>query len=200
MSLRHSYALLTPIYDLIVSATSAPLRQHSLLRLNTETEQRILLPGIGTGLDIPFLPEGPQYSGFDLTPNMLAKAKKRAEQSSSNIDLTEGDVHQMPYPDASFDAVVMHLILAVVPRPDLALSEASRVLKPGGHLYILDKFLKPNETALLKRAINPFIRHIATRTDVVFEELLAQRPELKLIDDQPTHLTSWFRYITLNKQ
>ncbi len=200
MSLRHSYTFFAPIYDAMVSRATSSWRHRSLQRLKHETGHRVLIPGIGTGLDIPYLPDGPDYVGIDLTPAMLNKAWKRSEESHHQIELQEGDAMALPFEDNSFDHVVMHLILAVVPEPVRALQEAQRVVRPGGSVLILDKFLRPGQLALLRRLINPFISRLATRTDVVFEQLLDQCDELECIADDPTMIGGWFRYITLRKK
>lgn len=200
MSLKHSYTVIAPLYDAIVSGATSSWRARSLQRLSTAEGETVLIPGIGTGLDIRHLPHGPIYTGLDLTPAMLKKAQQRADETEHHIELHEGDAMAMPFDDAQFDHVVMHLILAVVPEPHRALQEASRVLKPGGTLLILDKFLKPGQIAPLRRMINPFISRLATRTNVVFEELLHQCPDLFTVDDRPTIPGGWFRYITLEKR
>ena len=66
----------------------------------------------------------------------------------------------------------MHLILTLVPEPELALKEACRILKPDGQIYLLDKLLRPGQIAPVRRLLNIVIRHIATRTDVIFEDIL----------------------------
>ena len=199
MGLKFSYTLLAPIYDSIVSSATQSNRLKSLQRLQNCDNQSVLINGIGSGLDIPFLPAGPDYTGIDITPAMLSRAEQRAKENQCLIDLQIADVMLLPFDDNSFDIVLMHLILAVVPNPIKALQEASRVLKPGGRILIYDKFLRPGQTALLRRLINPIIRHIATRTDVVFENLLSQCSELNLIHDEPVQINGWFRMIELIK-
>ncbi|MCK9532550.1 MAG: class I SAM-dependent methyltransferase [Gammaproteobacteria bacterium] len=196
MNLRHSYTFFAPVYDLVVARVSERPRRISLARLPGEGD--VLLAGIGSGLDIPHLPCGPRYTGIDLTPAMLRRAEGRA-RVREDVALHEGDVMALPYGDASFDAVVMHLILAVVPHPERALGEAARVLRPGGRLLILDKFLRPGQRAPLRRAINLLSRRFATRTDVVFEQVLAYCPSLCLERDEPALARGWFRHIELRK-
>lgn len=198
MGLKHSYTLLAPVYDVVVRGASESLRRDSLSGLTAQPEQTVLIAGIGSGLDIPHLPAGPRYVGIDLTPAMLRRAGRRAARRN-DLALHVGNVMELPYPDRSFDTVVMHLILAVVPEPERALHEAARVLKPGGRLLILDKFLRPGQKAPLRRLLNLLSRHVATRTDVVFETLLARCPELSVTRDEPALAGGWFRRIELGK-
>ncbi|MDH5786444.1 MAG: class I SAM-dependent methyltransferase [Chromatiales bacterium] len=198
MALRHSYTLFAPLYDPLIERVSEALRAENLEPLQQLSGKRVLLMGIGSGLDIPHLPPGNNYTGIDITPAMLQRAQQRAA-GRDDIELHEGDVMAMPYADESFDVVVMHLILAVVPEPERALAEAARVLRPGGTLLILDKFLQPGAVAPLRRLINLISRHIATRTDVVFEEVLASSPQLQLQSDTPALAGGWFRRIRLSK-
>lgn len=199
MSLKHSYTLLAPFYDFMVSGALDKARQTSLNRLNNTTDKNILINGIGSGLDIPYLPRNAKYTGTDITPGMLKLAQKRAQRHSFDIELICADSHKLPFGDGQFDIVVMHLILAVVPNPALALQEANRVLKSGGRLFIFDKFLKPGEFAPVRKLFNLLLRHIATRTDVVFEDTLAQSPSFKIINNKPALANGWFRLIELEK-
>ncbi|OOZ38793.1 phosphatidylethanolamine N-methyltransferase [Solemya pervernicosa gill symbiont] len=200
MSLRFSYTLIAPIYDLAIAAATAAARRRSLDRLGTDNTPEILLSGIGSGLDLPYLPSGAHYHGIDITPAMLKRAERRATTLGIEIELQEGDAMALPYGDEQFDIVVMHLILAVVPEPQRALAEAARVLRPGGRIVILDKFLRPDQRAPLRRMINPLIRHIATRTDVIFEEVHASCPNLQLSRNEAALAGGWFRHIELEKR
>jgi phosphatidylethanolamine/phosphatidyl-N-methylethanolamine N-methyltransferase len=198
MVLKHSYTLLAPVYDAIVSTATAPRRRDSLANLPLVEHDRVLLAGVGTGLDFPYLPSKAEYYAMDLTSAMLVRARQR-KNDSSQIFLHRANVMQMPYSDASFDSVVLHLILAVVPEPIRVLQEASRTLKPGGRILILDKFLREGQRAPGRRLLNMLIRHIATRTDVVFEEVLANVPSLRVLSDEPCLAGGWFRRIQLQK-
>jgi SAM-dependent methyltransferase len=111
----------------------------------------------------------------------------------------QGDSQRLPFRAGAFDHVLLHLILAIVPDTQLALREAARVVKAGGRLYVLDKFLRPGQSAWLRRLLNPLARRIATRTDVVFEEALAGVPGLTVLADEPVLAGGWFRMITLEK-
>lgn len=197
MSLKHSYTLFAPIYDALIAAPSAQLRARSLAALAERPAAEVLIPGIGTGLDLPHLPPQHRYTGIDLTRAMLERARPRSRGLA--IDLLQGDSQRLPFADARFDHVVLHLILAVVPDPAACLAEAVRVVKPGGSIHILDKFLKPGESAPLRRLLNPISRRLATRLDVVFESLLEQHPEMELVSDEPALLSGWFRLIVLRK-
>jgi len=198
MSLKHSYTLLAPVYDLLVSGPTSTMRRNSLTRLEAAPGQRILISGIGTGLDIPHLPVGPVYTGIDLTPAMLRRARAH-NVTRNDIRLHCGDVMRLPYADQQFDIVLMHLILAVVPEPRLALGEAARVVRPGGRILILDKFLREGQRAPLRRLLNNVIRHIATRTDVVLEPLLADYPQLQLVEETRLAPGGWFHQLELIK-
>jgi phosphatidylethanolamine/phosphatidyl-N-methylethanolamine N-methyltransferase len=200
VALKHSYTFLAPIYDAIVASSTRQLRQTSLQRLNLQQAAETLIIGIGTGLDIPYLDAKARYTGVDITAAMLTRAQQRASQRRElDIKLKQADAMQLPFDDNSFDAVIMHLILSIVPNSQKALNEAARVLKPSGQLLIVDKFLRPGQLALGRRLINPLIRHIATKTNVVFEHLLAKCSELTLVSDEPVSSRGWFRYIELKK-
>lgn len=197
MSLRSSYTLIAPFYDWLVGPALGAARARSLERLPQGGNAHILVNGIGTGLDLPLLPQNHRYTALDLTPAMLARARPRG----SHLDLrwVQGDSQQLPFREGAFDHVLLHLILAIVPDTHAALREAARVVKTGGRLFVLDKFLRPGESAWLRRLVNPLARRIATRTDVVFEEALAGISGLSVIADEAALAGGWFRMITLEK-
>ncbi|MCG2576525.1 methyltransferase domain-containing protein [Dechloromonas sp. XY25] len=196
MSLRHTYTLIAPFYDAAIARATESARQRSLAALPAEPG-RVLLAGVGTGLDLPLLPGRHHYVGLDLTHAMLRRALPRA--GSVDFAPVQGDAQCLPFADDSFDSAVLHLILAVVPEPARCLGEIARVVKPGGSVLVFDKFLRHGQPALLRRLANPLMRRIATRLDVVFEDLLRDVPELALEYDQPALAGGWFRTIRLRR-
>lgn len=183
MSLRLSYTLIAPFYDAFLQAATRGARRQSLGRLAEAAPLDVLINGVGTGLD--------------LTRAMLDKALPRA--AGLDFRAVQGDAQRLPFADASFDAVVLHLILAVVPEPARCLQESARVLRRGGTMLVFDKFLRPGERAVWKRALNPLSRRLATRLDVVFEEVLAAVPALAVESDEPALAGGWFRLLRLKK-
>lgn len=195
--LRISYTLIAPLYDLVIEAPMRAARKSSLSSLTTESGQHILVSGAGTGLDLPHLPTMHRYTALDFNPDMLARARPRG--AHLDVDFILGDSMALPFDDAQFDVVVLHLILAVVPEPQRVLSEAARVLKPGGQILLFDKFLQPGQRAPVRRLLNGLSRRLATRMDVVFEDVLSDVPQLTVESDVPMLGRGWFRKIVLNK-
>ncbi|KAB2922362.1 MAG: methyltransferase domain-containing protein [Dechloromonas sp.] len=197
MSLKHSYSLIAPFYDAAVDRATRAARRRSLASLPGDGG-RILLAGVGTGLDLPHLPAQHRYVGIDFNQAMLRRALPRAQ----HLDFLaiRGDVHGLPFTDASFDGAVLHLILAVVPEPERCLGEIARVVRPGGQVVVFDKFLRHGQPAVLRRLANPLMRRVATRLDVVFEDVLATTPALACEEDHPALAGGWFRLIRLRRR
>ena len=195
--LRMSYSLIAPLYDIVIERPMREARRRSLAALPTDAPKNVLISGVGTGLDLPHLPSLHQYTALDFNPAMLSRAKMREEKLDMKFIL--GDSMNLPFADAQFDYVVLHLIVAVVPEPQRCLNEAARVLKPGGTILLFDKFLQPQQRAPLRRLFNVATRRFATRMDVVFEEVLHTTPALEVVSDVPTLGGGWFRNIVLNK-
>jgi phosphatidylethanolamine/phosphatidyl-N-methylethanolamine N-methyltransferase len=196
LSLKHSYTLIAPFYDAFLTRATHGARRKSLGPLIAHPPQDVLLMGMGTGLDLPHLPHQHRYIGIDLTAAMLRRARPRTR--GLHLTLLQGDVQRLPLANASVDTVVLHLILAVVPAPTLCLHEAVRVLRPGGQLLVFDKFLRRGEIGW-KRWLNPLTRHVATRLDVVFEDVLEQVGGLQVTSNQAALAGGWFRLIRLEK-
>jgi len=126
---------------------------------------------------------------------------RRALPRATTVDFlpVQGDAQRLPFADASFDCAVLHLILAVVPEPAHCFAEIARIVRPGGQVLVFDKFLRHGQSAPLRRLFNPLVRRVATRLDVVFEELLIAAPALRVEHDQPALVGGWFRMLRLHR-
>jgi ubiquinone/menaquinone biosynthesis C-methylase UbiE len=156
---RRRYALWAPVYDALV----APLRrarQASLRALAPAAGERLLLVGAGTGEDLPFIPAGVRVSAVDLTPAMLVRARRRARPPEHAAVM---DAEALGFRDGAFDAVALHLIVAVVSDPPRCFAEAARVCRPGGRIVVFDKFVAPGRRASpLRRLLNRATRPLGT--------------------------------------
>jgi ubiquinone/menaquinone biosynthesis C-methylase UbiE len=198
MSLARSYTLIAPVYDLVIARATRRARQINLAPLAEVPPGKVLIAGVGTGLDLPHLSAIHDYVGLDLTGAMLRRSLRQAR--GHRYHAVQGSALALPFPDNSFDHTVLHLILAVVPTPALALREALRVTRPGGTLFIFDKFLRSGQRAWLRRALTPLSGPIATRMDVVFEDLLKGAPATVLEHDEAALAGGWFRRLRLRKE
>jgi 2-polyprenyl-3-methyl-5-hydroxy-6-metoxy-1,4-benzoquinol methylase len=102
-------------------------------RLKLKPGMHVLDVACGTGnLAIPAGRQGAHVIGVDIAPNLLAQARARAAAENLQAIFEEGDVEQLPYPDAHFDVVMSMYGAMFAPRPELAARELARVSKPGG--------------------------------------------------------------------
>lgn len=99
---------------------------------------RVLDVAIGTGRSLPFYTVATSLTGVDLSPEMLAIARRRAEARGLPVDLREGDAAALPVDDASYDSVVCCLSLCTIPDAVAVVAEMRRALVPGGRLLLLD--------------------------------------------------------------
>lgn len=86
---------------------------------------------------------GAQVIGTDFCDEMLNRAPQKARDYRVNVQFLIADAMQLPFPDASFDAVTIAFGIRNVADPRRAISEMARVLKPNGRLVILE-FGQPN--------------------------------------------------------
>lgn len=98
----------------------------------------VLEVAIGTGLNIAHYAPDVRLTGIDLSPEMLAIAKQRADAWGRRVDLRVDDAHELSFADDSFDAVACTYALCNIPDARKALAEMKRVLKPDGRLVVVD--------------------------------------------------------------
>ena len=80
-------------------------------------------------------PHAQRYVCIDSSQRVVAAARERLRRYA-NVDVREGDMHALPFADASFDLVVLMHALTYAAKPAQAVAEAARVLRPGGRLLL----------------------------------------------------------------
>jgi ubiquinone/menaquinone biosynthesis C-methylase UbiE len=106
-------------------------------RVGVGQAERVLDVACGTGnASIPAAQRRASVTGLDLTPELLERGQRRAEEAGLTIDWVEGDAEALPFDDSSFDVVLSTFGCMFAPRHDVAAAEIARVLAPGGRVGI----------------------------------------------------------------
>jgi ubiquinone/menaquinone biosynthesis C-methylase UbiE len=122
----------------------------------SQTEGEVLEIAVGTGRNLSHYPPGVKLTAIEYSPEMLAIARRRADEVGRPADLREGDAQALEFPDESFDSVVITLALCTIPDDRKAVREARRVLRPGGKLILLEHVRSPLlPVRSIQRAIEP---------------------------------------------
>ncbi len=135
---RARYNRIAPIYDLMEILPERRFTPWREQLWDQAPAGQILEVGVGTGKNFPYHPEGAVITGIDLSEEMLARAQRRAQALGRELDLRQMDVQQLDFPDDTFDAAVATFVFCSVPDPVLGLRELSRVVKPGGRIFLLE--------------------------------------------------------------
>ncbi len=108
----------------------------------TPPRGKLLVAGVGTGLELELLPRNIQVTGIDLARPMLDVARKRVahKQLDQVVALRVMDAGATEFADASFDTVLAPYVISVVTDPARVLTDMWRVTRPGGHMVILNHF------------------------------------------------------------
>ncbi len=155
------YSFYAPRYERLFGWLYARPQRRAVALLAVQPGERVFVPGVGTGMGLAELPMDAHITAIDLSPAMLAEAQRRL--AGRAIDFEAMDAQHVRFLDASFDAVLLSLILSVVPDGAAAFREAWRVLRPGGRAVVFDKFLpESDQLSLLRRAIGAVMRAIGT--------------------------------------
>ncbi len=121
--------------------------------------ETVLDLGSGAGMDA-FLAAskvgpGGRVIGVDMTPAMLERARRNAEQGGhANVEFREGLIEALPLDDASVDAILSNCVINLSPQKDRAFREARRVLRPGGRMVVSDLVLEAELPAAIAERID----------------------------------------------
>jgi len=129
-------------------------------------DERMMILDVGTGpgiIAILLADMGHRVTGLDLTSEMLNKARENTERLGLSIEFKQGDAENIPFEDGSFDVVINRHVLWTMPKPDAAIKEWKRVLRPEGKLVIVDgNWYLPLDSSLKNRIWQSFAKMLVS--------------------------------------
>src|SRR5258705_3263404 len=114
--------------------------------------------GSGGGIDVLLSakrvgPAGKAY-GLDMTDEMLALANENKRKAgATNVEFLKGEIEHIPLPDKSVDVIISNCVINLSGDKDRVLSEAFRVLKPGGRFAVSDIVVRGQMPAEIRRRV-----------------------------------------------
>jgi len=157
------YAGSVEIYDEIWGgAWVYETRKEAVDWVEAKPEEKIIEVGVGTGVNLEYLPENCEITGIDFTEPMLEKAREKQKRLvNKKITLEFMDARELAFPDNSFDKVFSFYFLSSTRDPLRVLQEMSRVCKPGGRVVIFDVVWSDiEEVAVVQYLYRPIAKEI----------------------------------------
>ena len=189
-AVRAAYRRWAGVYDTGFGAVSAWARRRAVAEANRLPGTRVLEVGVGTGLALPRYLSTKRITGIDLSKEMLARARVRVrEQQLANVEaLLEIDAEQTGFPDACFDTAVAMFVASVVPQPRRMLAEMRRIVRPGGHILLVNHFAAERGPRWwVERTMAPATRALGWHPDFALGALFGadDQRDVKLTPMQP---------------
>lgn len=176
LSVKKTYNLLAKIYNFLYGMSLQNGRDVLGRCLINEGNTKILELGVGTGLTLNLYAASSDVTGIDVSSAMLEKAKQRvAALGLQNINLLLSDGEHTGLANDYFDHVVLAYIYSVTPKPDQLMTEAFRVCKPGGHIWILNHFSGMGGWNMVETLIEPCSRFLGFRSIFPYSEFVASK-------------------------
>jgi ubiquinone/menaquinone biosynthesis C-methylase UbiE len=136
---RERYQRIAAIYDRLEGLMERRFRPWREKLWQFAHGPRILEVGVGTGKNMEFWPADCKVTAIDLTPGMLDIARQRAKTLHRvDDDLFLVDVQHLDFPSRIFDTVIATFVFCSVPDPVQGLRELGRVVRPDGHILLLE--------------------------------------------------------------
>jgi SAM-dependent methyltransferase len=135
---RHRQMWASGDYPKMVRTFLLPLGPTLVEACGVEREMRVLDVAAGTGnASIPAAQAGARVTASDLTPELLAAGRRRAEELGVELEWVDADAENLPFEDGSFDVVFSCIGAMFAPHHQAVADELVRVCRPGGRIGLL---------------------------------------------------------------
>lgn len=172
------YNRLSSCYDFLFRWITYPRQKAMLNSIPIRPGARVMDLGVGTGISLPLYPRHCRVTGVDISPKMLARARRRAARKKlTHVELVEMDAHGLDeaFPQNTFDIIIAAFVLTVTEDPVRVLKNMKRIGKPDCTLFILNhsKSLNPL-VRKCEKILQPLCKRIGWRTGVDLEQLILE--------------------------
>ena len=192
-----TYRLFSGSYDIVFGPVFHPGRKDAVRIANDRPGQRILEVGVGTGLSLPHFRTDSRVTGIDVSAEMLAKARRRAERLElAHVEsLRVMDAENLEFPDSSFDAVLELYVASVVPSPARFAAEMRRVCISGGTIVVVNHFTSSNPVMrLFEKRLARVARHIGFHADFPMDAF-RRDSQLSIREVRPSNLFGYWKLL-----
>ena len=196
-----AYSRWAPIYDWVFGRVFDAGRKLAVAIIN-QRQGNLLEVGVGTGITLPRYAPHLRVTGIDLSPDMLAMARRRvAERRIATVEaLIEMDATRLAFADGTFETVAVMYTITVVPHPDPVMAEVERVTAPGGEAIFVSHFASESGwRKAIEEVLTPFTKKLGWRPDFPIERILG-RPGFELIEKKRLGLFGIFTVARLRRK
>ncbi|MBF0537233.1 MAG: methyltransferase domain-containing protein [Nitrospirae bacterium] len=154
-------------------------RKNAIRMCSFRPADRVIIPGVGSGYDLPYLPADVVVDGIDISEVMLgiAATKQRLNGNGQNIRLSIMDAEKLDFPANTFDKAILDLFLTCVYDPQKAFAEVVRVMKPNGEILIYDHLIRTNKwTGTLMSYMDGVMKYNFCSVIRPFDEIIEGQP------------------------
>ena len=173
-STRKIYDFHSVFYDATFGRLVRRRIERAIRHMNIRDTDRVLDPGIGTGVSLNFYPDRGRIVGVDLSAGMLREARKKIqERRLTHATVFQADALCLPFADDTFDHVFISHVISVVSDPCLLIREAQRVARPNARIVIVNHFQSTNRfIALVEKWLCPLCTRLGWRSDLALQDLV----------------------------
>ncbi|MFU0789279.1 class I SAM-dependent methyltransferase [Cerasibacillus sp. JNUCC 74] len=140
-TIKKRYNRISGVFDLMEHIMKEEWRKE----LIQQADGSVLEVGVGTGTNLKYYSKEVQVTGIDFSPNMLKRAREKANRLPVDIQLLEMDIQNLEFPDNTFDTVISTCVFCSVPDPVQGLKEIRRVTKSNGKIIMLEHMRSENQ-------------------------------------------------------